>query len=114
MPTWSKAWENDLLEGEDAGKHDESALERVMNVAAKVGLTTQRVASALDTVGLKEPIGKRVPNDMIRAASEQVDFPESSAYVRSKSELGVRINLEGREPNGQVPRIGVRGRPCGA
>jgi len=103
MPTWSKAWENDLLEGEDAGKHDESALERVMNVAAKVGLTTQRVASALDTVGLKEPIGKRVPNDMIRAASEQVDFPESSAYVRSKSELGVRINLEGREPNGQVP-----------
>ncbi|WP_137291498.1 alkaline phosphatase family protein [Natronorubrum halophilum] len=103
MPNWSTAWENDLLEGEDAGKHEESPLERAMNLAAKVGITTQRVANALDTVGLKEPIGKRVPNDMIRAASEQVDFPESKAYVRSKSELGVRINLRGREPNGQVP-----------
>ncbi|ELY39108.1 alkaline phosphatase family protein [Natronorubrum tibetense] len=103
MPDWSAAWENDLLEGDGAGERDESVLERAMNVAAKVGITTQRVASALDTVGLKEPIGKRVPNEMIRAASEQVDFPESKAYVRSKSELGVRINLEGREPNGQVP-----------
>ncbi|ELY49415.1 alkaline phosphatase family protein [Natronorubrum sulfidifaciens] len=103
MPTWSKAWENDLLEGEDAGQHDGSALEQLMNVAATVGLTTQRVASALETVNLKEPIGSRIPNDMIRAASEQVDFPESEAYVRSKSELGIRINLEGREPNGQVP-----------
>ncbi|WP_049990396.1 alkaline phosphatase family protein, partial [Natrinema salifodinae] len=103
MPDWSKSWENDLLEGAEAGDHEPSPLERAMNLAAKVGLTTQRVASALDYVGLKEPIGKRVPNDMIRAASEQVDFPNSRAYVRSKSELGVRINLEGREPNGQVP-----------
>ncbi|MXV62547.1 phosphodiesterase [Natronorubrum sp. JWXQ-INN-674] len=103
MPTWSKAWENDLLEGDNAGEHETSTLERIMNVAAKFGITTQRVAKTLDTVGLKEPIGSRVPNDMIRAASEQVDFPESKAYVRSKSELGVRINLEGREPNGRVP-----------
>ncbi|WP_254768535.1 alkaline phosphatase family protein [Salinilacihabitans rarus] len=103
MPTWSRAWENDLLEGEDAGDHETGALERAMNVAARFGITTQRVAGALDTVGLAEPIGRRVPNDWIRAASEQVDFPESRAYVRSKSELGVRINLEGREPSGQVP-----------
>ncbi|MDS0475137.1 alkaline phosphatase family protein [Natrinema sp. 1APR25-10V2] len=103
MPTWSKAWENDLLEGDEAGEREPSALERTMNLAANVGITTQRVANALDRVGLKEPIGRRVPNDMIRAASEQVDFPESRAYVRSKSELGVRINLEGREPSGRVP-----------
>ncbi|SEH18039.1 Predicted phosphohydrolase or phosphomutase, AlkP superfamily [Natronorubrum sediminis] len=102
MPNWSKSWENDLLEGEDAGNHDDGSLATVMNVAAKAGITTQRIANALDTVGLKEPIGRRVPNEMIRAASEQVDFPESKAYVRSKSELGIRINLEGREPNGQV------------
>ncbi|WP_255171665.1 alkaline phosphatase family protein [Natrononativus amylolyticus] len=102
MPTWSRAWENDLLEGEDAGDHDPSALERTMNVAAKFGVTTQRVANTLDLVGLKEPIGRRVPNDMIRAGSEQVDFPNSRAYVRSKSELGIRLNLEGREPNGRV------------
>ncbi|GAB3036255.1 alkaline phosphatase family protein [Natronobiforma cellulositropha] len=103
MPTWSRAWQNDLLEGEEASEHTQSALERAMEVAAKVGITTQRVADTLDHVGLKEPIGERVPSDLIRAASEQVAFPESRAYVRSKSELGVRINLEGREPNGTVP-----------
>ncbi len=104
MPTWSRAWENSLLEGKDADEHQRSTLERMMETAARVGLTTQRVANALDTVGLKEPIGSRVPNDMIRAASEQVDFPASKAYVRSKSELGIRLNLEGREPKGTVPR----------
>ena len=96
MPNWSTTLENELLEGET------SALERAMNAAAKAGITAQRVATALDLVGLKEPIGKRVPNGVIQAASERVDFPESIAYVRSKSELGVRINLEGREPNGRV------------
>jgi predicted AlkP superfamily phosphohydrolase/phosphomutase len=103
MPDWSTAWESDLLEGSEAGDREPGALERALNVAATVGLTTQRIASALDLVGLKEPIGKRIPTGAVRAASEQVDFPESRAYVRSKSELGVRINLEGREPNGQVP-----------
>jgi predicted AlkP superfamily phosphohydrolase/phosphomutase len=44
-----------------------------------------------------------VPDDLIRAASEQVDFPNSRAYVRSRVECGVRINLEGREPDGVVP-----------
>ncbi|MFC7213108.1 alkaline phosphatase family protein [Saliphagus sp. GCM10025334] len=102
MPTWSRAWQNDLLEGESAGTHDRSTLERAINLAAQAGLTTQRVANALERVGLKEAVGKRVPNDVIRSASEQVDFPNSRAYLRSKSELGVRINLEGREPNGQV------------
>ncbi|MFC6718289.1 alkaline phosphatase family protein [Natrialbaceae archaeon GCM10025810] len=106
MPDWSTSWRNELLEGNGAGESQPDgpgALERAMNLAAKAGITTQRVARALDRVGLKEPIGRRVPNGWIRAASEQVDFPNSVAYVRSKSELGVRINLEGREPNGRVP-----------
>ncbi len=103
MPNWSTAWENDLLNGEQPGSTDHGVVEQVMNAAASVGLTTQRIARTLDRIGLKEPIGRRIPNDMIRAASEQVDFANSRAYVRSKSELGVRLNLEGREPNGQVP-----------
>ncbi|AEH37689.1 alkaline phosphatase family protein [Halopiger xanaduensis] len=103
MPDWSKSWENDLLRGEDAGTHEETTLERAMNVAARFGVTTQRIANALDRVGLKEPIGRQVPNDLIRAASEQVAFADSEVYMRSKSELGLRINLEGREPDGTVP-----------
>ncbi|WP_114577570.1 alkaline phosphatase family protein [Saliphagus sp. LR7] len=103
MPTWSRAWRNDLLSGADAGDHEPSTFERVVALAATVGITTQRVAGALDRVGLKEAVGRRIPNDAVRAGSEQVDFPASRAYVRSKSELGVRINLAGREPDGTVP-----------
>ncbi|AFZ74454.1 alkaline phosphatase family protein [Natronobacterium gregoryi] len=105
MPTWSKSWENDLLEGEDAGQYETSLPEKAMTVAARFGVTTQRIAGTLERVGLKESIGRRVPNDLIRAASEQVDFPNSQVYMRSKSELGVRINLEGREPDGVVPEV---------
>jgi len=39
----------------------------------------------------------------VRAATESVDFEQSTAYMRSRTELGVRINLEGREPSGVVP-----------
>ncbi|MFP8888761.1 alkaline phosphatase family protein [Natrialbaceae archaeon A-CW2] len=104
MPTWTRAWQNDLLEGSSAGTNaaEASVFEQLMAGAARVGLTTQRVAAGLEAVGLKEVIGKRVPNEVIRAASEQVDFAASKAYLRSKSELGVRINLEGREPDGVV------------
>lgn len=103
MPTWSQAWRNDLLAGEEAGDHEPTVFERVMELAARAGITTQRVASAFDRLGLKEAVGRRVPDNAIRAANEQVDFPASRAYVRSKSELGVRINLKGREPAGKVP-----------
>lgn len=104
MPTWSRAWENNLLDGEATESHRPSVLERAMGAAANVGMTTQRVANTLETVALKKPIGRRVPNNLIRAGSEQVDFPASAAYMRSKSELGIRLNLAGREPNGQVPQ----------
>ena len=103
MPTWSRAFENDLLQGADAGEHEPGTLERIVELAASVGLTTQRIAGALDRVGLAEPIGRHVPNDLIRAGTEQVDFPASAAYVRSKSELGIRLNLVGREPAGVIP-----------
>ncbi len=103
MPNWTTAWEHNLLDGEQAGSRDRSPIERVMNAAAGVGITTQRIERVVDRLGLRESIGTYVPNDVIRAASEQVDFANSRAYVRSKSELGVRINLAGREPNGQVP-----------
>lgn len=103
MPDWTTAWENDSLDGDAVAGEQRSVLERAVDGAATVGLTTQRVARALDLVGLKEPVGRRLPTGVVRAGSEQVDFRNSRAYVRSKSELGVRINLEGREPEGTVP-----------
>ncbi|WP_247731032.1 alkaline phosphatase family protein [Halovivax limisalsi] len=105
MPTWSQARENGFKAGSarkpTAGEPD--VLTRSMAALAAVGLTSQRIEAALERVGLADAVAERVPDSVASAASEQVDFPASAAYVRSRIELGIRINLQGREPNGAVP-----------
>jgi predicted AlkP superfamily phosphohydrolase/phosphomutase len=49
------------------------------------------------------PIRDQLRADGTRTDGEQVDFPASRAYTRARIELGVRINLAGREPEGKVP-----------
>ncbi len=100
MPSWD-AVATDRLEGNEGG--DPSAVERAVELAARAGLTSQRIGAALETLGLYEFVVRHAPSDLIRAGSERVDFPASAAYVRSRIELGVRINLAGREPDGVVP-----------
>ena len=103
MPTWSTIADNQLQDGEAGkGEDDASLVERGMATAAKAGLTSQRVQTALDAVGLADFVAQRVPSDVARAAAVQVDFPASSAYMRDRIELGVRVNLAGREPDGVV------------
>lgn len=103
MPSWSAIWENELSEGQPSGTRESGLLERMMALAARFGVTSQRMASVLETVGLAEVALRYVPRNAVRAATEQVDFANSAAYVRSRIELGVRINLQGREPDGVVP-----------
>ncbi|WP_246279842.1 alkaline phosphatase family protein [Natronomonas salina] len=103
MPSWSSIARNRLQDGEEGGQPDPSALERTMSMAAKVGVTSQRIETVVKALGLEDLAVRVAPTDAIRAASEQVDFAESRAYVRDRIELGVRINLEGREPAGVVP-----------
>ncbi|NHN59138.1 MULTISPECIES: alkaline phosphatase family protein [Halorussus] len=106
MPTWSTIADNQLQDGE-TGKaeadDDRTPLERAVAGLASVGVTSQRIRAALDAVGLAEFVAERVPTDVARAGSEQVDFPASRAYMRDRIELGVRVNLKGREPDGVVP-----------
>jgi len=95
MPAWGPLRDGD---GNESGP-----LERGMALAAKVGVTSQRVGRILDRVGLTDLVLELVPQGMVRAGTEQVDFPNSGAYMRERIELGVRLNLEGREPQGIVP-----------
>jgi predicted AlkP superfamily phosphohydrolase/phosphomutase len=78
-------------------------LERLATAAATVGLTYQRGKAILERVGLAEFIGQRLPVGAVFAASNAVDFESSKAYLRSPSELGIRLNVEGRDPEGVVP-----------
>ena len=103
MPTWATVRDGQLKEGEAESEPDSGALERAMAALAGVGLTSQRIGKALETVGLADAVAARVPTSLVSAGTEQVDFPSSRAYMRSRIECGVRINLEGREPNGVVP-----------
>jgi predicted AlkP superfamily phosphohydrolase/phosphomutase len=104
MPTWSTVRDGQLKRAAaadpDAAAGPGSAL---VAAAARVGVTSQRVGAALERVGLADAVAARVPDAVVRAGSEQVDFADSDAYARSRTECGVRINLEGREPAGTVP-----------
>lgn len=100
MPNWVRIREQRLRNRDTEGS---PALETAVNYAASVGLTAQRVAAMLDRLGLTEAVGQFVPDAVQQTATEQVDFERSVAYMRDAVELGVRINLAGREPAGVVP-----------
>ncbi|WP_255169626.1 alkaline phosphatase family protein [Natrononativus amylolyticus] len=103
MPSWNPI-RNDLREGKDVDSWEPSRTERLAAGAARFGLTASRVRRGLEKVGLAELVIRYAPENVTRTANKQVDFENSLAYMRSRTELGVRINLEGREPNGKVPR----------
>ena len=103
MPNWATVRDGNLKEGDDTTRHEAGVAERAMATAAGFGLTSQRIGAVLERLGLDEFVASYAPTGMVNAGATQVDFPESTAYVRSRIELGVRMNLEGREPNGVVP-----------
>ncbi len=102
MPSWATVLDGALRNGEDAGTHDPGVTDRAFALAARAGLTTQRVAPVVERLGLDGLVRRVLPASSVMAAERQVDFPASRAYMRSRSELGVRLNLEGREPEGTV------------
>lgn len=95
MPSWSTLARG----GDDDGG---SALSMAVSLASRVGLTSQRIGKVLRRVGLEEFVLEHVPSDAVRAGTESVAFADSMAYMRDRVECGVRINLEGREPEGVV------------
>ena len=100
MPSWGAVGPENL--GEDGGGDDRSLSERAVATAAAHGLTSQRIGAVLSRLGLADLALKLVSADTVRAGTERVDFARSTAYMRSRTELGVRINLAGREPDGTV------------
>ncbi|WP_436930550.1 alkaline phosphatase family protein [Halosimplex halobium] len=102
MPTWATVRDSKLRRGE-TGDVDRGALDAAMAGLARAGVTTQRVVRVLDALGLTDAVGRVVPSSVAESGAEQVDFAASTAFARSRSELGIRLNVEGREPDGVVP-----------
>ncbi len=104
VPSWFQIKDEQLTDDGERGDSDgRRLLAEAAATAAKFGLTYQRGKAILDRVGLAEFVGRHVPVSAVFAASESVDFAESEAYLRSPSELGIRLNVAGREPEGAVP-----------
>jgi predicted AlkP superfamily phosphohydrolase/phosphomutase len=101
MPTWSDARDSELR-GTGRNGLVRRALTGLGTALARLGLTSQRIGRAVDAVGATELVLRYAPDELVRAGSERVDFPGSSAYVRSRVECGVRLNLVGRDPDGVV------------
>ncbi|RZV08816.1 putative AlkP superfamily phosphohydrolase/phosphomutase [Natrinema hispanicum] len=102
MPSWTPMRRR-LREGEEYDTWEPGVTARAASVAARFGITARRIRTALERVGLADIAIEYAPSGISRTANEQVDFAESEAYVRARTELGVRVNLKGREPNGVVP-----------
>ncbi len=106
MPSWKAVSRKRLQDGRESGPVTRSPAERALELAARVGITSQRLGAIVDRLGLEDVVLKIVPTDIIRAGTEQVDFSESTAYMRSRTEMGVRLNVDGREPDGVVTASG--------
>jgi predicted AlkP superfamily phosphohydrolase/phosphomutase len=103
MPSWDSIARNRLQDGDDGGQPDPGVAERLAATASRLGLTSQRIQAVLEPLGLAEFVATHAPTDAVRAGTEQVDFGSSRAFVRDRIELGVRLNVAGREPDGAVP-----------
>lgn len=99
VPSWFQLKDEKLV-GDEETAHPTVA--RIGSLAAKFGLTYQRGKAILETLGLADIVGRHVPVSAVFAASERVDRANSRAYLRSASELGVRMNVVGRDPEGVI------------
>src|SRR5699024_280880 len=101
MPSWDVIRDDEFFDqGDESGT--DALLERAMDMAGAVGITSQRINVLLSRLGLAEFVVRHVPKSMVRAGTEAVDFPNSVAYARSHNECGVRLNVAGRDPEGVV------------
>jgi predicted AlkP superfamily phosphohydrolase/phosphomutase len=109
MPSWVPVWRDELSRKNRGNEVRRSRrglrlLHAWTSIAARFGFTGRRVITALERLGAKRFVARYVPAGMAShiTASEMIDFPSSTAYMRLPVELGVRINVVGREPNGVV------------
>ena len=80
-----------------------AAVGAATSVLGRVGVTPADVYSTAQRFGFANALKTLIPDDARAGATEVVDWPASKCYCRGRNELGVRINLDGREPAGIVP-----------
>lgn len=91
--------------GETPRSFDESVTATVTaltGVLRHAGITPGDVYALAQRVGLGSVLTELVPSSALDSVGEGVDWRRSTAYCRGSTELGIRLNVEGREPEGTV------------
>jgi predicted AlkP superfamily phosphohydrolase/phosphomutase len=95
----------DGASGGEASAGGPSVTGRVVSAATttlgRVGISPGDAYAMATRLGVGDLLTEVLPYEAVSAASEGVDWANSMAYSRSV-ELGVRVNLAGREPSGVV------------
>lgn len=75
----------------------------VIEILDRAGFSPQVAEIMLSKLGLDTVVRKLLPNELLEDSLRHVNWSDSEVYCRSKSSLGLRFNVEGRETNGVVP-----------
>ncbi|MFW6385470.1 MAG: alkaline phosphatase family protein [Halodesulfurarchaeum sp.] len=98
----------DELKGHDeesASSPLASVIETTASVLSQVGISPRTIHRGLGSVGLDSVVERLLTEEALVAAQNQVvDHEQSIAYQLLFNSLGVHLNVEGRDPNGQVPQ----------
>ncbi|TMT86905.1 nucleotide pyrophosphatase [Haloterrigena sp. H1] len=98
----SKAELNEKAEGSDDRSTSIQLVSTAESALGAVGLTPGDAYRLVQRLGAESIVKRLLPDGAHAALGENVDWRRSQAYCRSGPELGVRINLEGRDENGEV------------
>jgi predicted AlkP superfamily phosphohydrolase/phosphomutase len=90
-------------DGDGSQSHLSGVLIGAASALQSVGVSPASVYAVAERVGLSDVLTNVVPTAVKRGVRRDVDWRRSDAYCRLSCEQGIRINLDGREPNGTVP-----------
>lgn len=79
------------------------AVDQLARLGRRVGLGPERIYRIARRLSVSTQLRAVVPDSVERSLERGVDWRQSAAYCRRPSEQGIRINLQGREPDGVVP-----------
>lgn len=102
--SWGEATKPTTEETDDTHSIPHRLLSTASSALQTIGITPQRAEKSLSLVGLSDPVRRLLPDEMILDAAAHVDWLTSKAYCRSVSSLGIRCNVEGRDPEGEIPQ----------
>jgi len=97
---------SELKDSDADGESDRGVASAVLtSVIERFGsrLPVGAISTVTDRLGMTDRLRGMVPPSAIASTSDGIDWAASTAYCQSGPRLGIRLNVEGREPDGVVP-----------